>query len=97
MDRTALAQHRLLIDSGVLTAVLCIVLLSGSGVPQNKASFDEVDVKRVNLVEPAGTIRLVISDKSHFPGLIVKGKQYPHDRQTAGMLFCNDEGRETAG
>ena len=96
MDRTALTVRVLLIYSGVLTAVLSIVLLSGSGAAR-KASFDQIDVKRINVVEPDGTIRLVISDQSHFPGLIVKGKQYPHDRETAGMLFFNDEGTENGG
>jgi hypothetical protein len=97
MDRTALTQRVLLIYSGVLTAVLSIVLLSASGAPPKTASFDQIDVKRINVVEPDGTIRLVISDKSRFPGLIVKGKEYPHDRQTAGMLFFNDEGTENGG
>ncbi len=76
--------------------VLCVVLLSGSS-STHKTSFDEIDVKRINVVEPDGTVRLVISDKAHFPGLIVKGKEYPHDRQTAGMLFFNDEGTENGG
>ena len=97
MDRTALTERVLLIYSGVLTGVLSVVLLSGSGAPRNKASFDQIDVKRINVVEPDGTIRLVISDQSHFPGLIVKGKEYAHDRQTAGMLFFNDEGTENGG
>jgi hypothetical protein len=77
--------------------VLAIVLLSGSGAPRNQARFDQIDVQRINVVEPDGTIRLVISDQSHFPGLIVKGKEYAHDRQTAGMLFFNDEGTENGG
>ena len=38
---------------------------------------------------------MVLSDKAQFPGLIVKGKEYPHpDRKTAGMLFFNAEGTE---
>ena len=97
MDRTALTERVLLIYSGVLTGVLSVVLLSGSGAPRNKASFDQIDVKRINVVEPDGTIRLVISDQSHFPGLIVKGKEYAHDRATAGMLFFNEEGTENGG
>jgi hypothetical protein len=97
MDRTALAERALLIYSGVVTGVLLIVLLSGSRASPRKASFDQIDVKRINVVEPDGTIRLVISDKSQFPGLIVKGKEYAHDRQTAGMLFFNDEGTENGG
>ena len=97
MDRTALTERGLLFYSGVLTGALAIVLLGGSGAPRKTASFDQIEVKRINVVEPDGTIRLVISDKSYFPGLIVKGKEYAHDRQTAGMLFFNDEGTENGG
>jgi hypothetical protein len=97
VDRTALTQRVLLVYSGVLTAVLCIVLLSGSTFPSKKASFDELDVKRINLIEPDGTVRLIISNKASFPGLIVKGKEYTHDRQTAGMIFFDDEGTENGG
>ncbi len=96
MDRTAITQRILLVYSGVLTLVLCVVLLSASS-SMKKASFDEIDVKRINVIEPDGTVRLIISDKTHFPGLIVKGKEYPHDRQTAGMLFFDDEGTEDGG
>jgi hypothetical protein len=93
MVRTTLV---LLVYSGVLTTILSLVLL-GATSPQKKASFDEIDVKRINLIEPDGTVRLILSDKAHFPGLIVKGKEYPHDRQTAGILFFNDEGTENGG
>ena len=96
MDRTVFIQRVLLAYSGVLTIVLCVVLLTASS-SQKKMSFDEIDVKRINLIEPDGTLRLVIADKAHFPGLIVKGKEYPHDRQTAGMLFFDDEGTENGG
>lgn len=96
MDRNTLTQRLLLVYSGVLTVVLCAVLLSGA-TSSKKSSFDEIDVKRINLVEPDGTLRMVIADKAHFPGLIVKGKEYPHDRSTAGMLFFNDEGTENGG
>jgi len=96
MDRTALTQRMLLAYSGVLTVVLCVVLLSGAK-SDKKASFDEIDVKRLNVIEQDGTVRLILSDKAYFPGLIVKGKEYPHDRRTAGMLFFNDEGTENGG
>lgn len=59
--------------------------------------FTEVDAERVNIVEPDGTIRLVLSDKARFPGLILKRKEYPHPRGTAGLLFFNDEGTEDGG
>jgi hypothetical protein len=59
--------------------------------------FTEIDAERVNIVEPDGTIRLVLSDKARFPGLILKRKEYPHPRGTAGLLFFNDEGTEDGG
>jgi hypothetical protein len=59
--------------------------------------FAELDAERINIVEPDGTIRLVLSDKARFPGLILKRKEYPHPRGTAGLLFFNDEGTEDGG
>lgn len=97
MDRALLTQRLLLLYSGVLTVVLCAVLLTGASSNSKKTSFDEIDVKRINLVEPDGTLRMVIADQARFPGMIVKGKEYPHDRGTAGVLFFNDEATENGG
>jgi hypothetical protein len=96
MDHTTFTHRLLLAYSGVLTVVLCVVLLTGA-TAHKKADFDELDAKRINIVEPDGTIRLVISDKARFPGLLVKGKEYPYDRHTAGMIFFDDEGTENGG
>ena len=74
MDRTALTQRLLLVYSGVLTIVLCVVLLTGAA-KEKKTSFDEIEVKRINVVEPDGTVRLIISDKSHFPGADCEGER----------------------
>jgi hypothetical protein len=42
--------------------------------------------------------RMVLSDRTRFPGLIVKGKEYPHEqRKTAGILFFDDAGTENGG
>lgn len=90
-------QRFLVIYSGVLTAVFVVAVLGGFVAAPKKATLQELDVQRINVVEPDGTLRMVISDKTRFPGLIVKGKEYPHDRPTAGMLFFNDEGTENGG
>ena len=76
MDRNALTQRALLVYSGVLTTVLSVVLLTASSQPK-KTSFDEIDVKRINLIELDGTLRLVMADRARFPGLIVKGTYIP--------------------
>lgn len=94
----SLSQRFLMIYSGVLTVVFAFVMLGGSRPADKKASFEEIDVKRINVIEPDGTLRLVISDKAHLPGIIIKGKEYPHpNRKTAGVLFFDEEGTENGG
>jgi hypothetical protein len=90
------SEKFLALYSGVLTIVFAAVLLAASSETK-KADFDEITVKRINVVEPDGTLRLVLSDKADFPGAIIKGKEYPHERNTAGMIFFNDEGTENGG
>ena len=90
-------QRLLVIYSGVLTAVFAVSMLSGFAAAPKKTKLEELDVQRINLVEPDGTLRMVISDKAHFPGVIIKGKDYPHERLNAGILFYNDEGTENGG
>jgi hypothetical protein len=88
----------LVIYSAILTIALAVIVLTGFAESRQKQSFDEITVHRINVVEPDGTLRMVISNKTEFPGIIIKGKETPHpDRSTAGMLFFNDEGTENGG
>jgi hypothetical protein len=88
----------LAVYSGVLTIVLCVLVLAGLAESRRKQTFDEIAVHRINVLEPDGTLRMVISNKAEFPGIIIKGKETPHpSRKTAGMLFFNDEGTENGG
>lgn len=79
------------------TAFIAISLLTGAKAPPTK--FEEIDVGRINVREPDGTLRLVISNRAQFPGAPWKGGEVPRpDRQQfAGMLFVNDEGTENGG
>lgn len=86
----------LAIYAAVLTAAFAVLLLSGFRSPMN-ATFDSIDVQRINVREPDGTLRMVISNHTRFPGLIAHGKEHPHPRPQAGMLFFNDEGTEQGG
>lgn len=62
------------------------------------ATFDEINVGRVNIVEPNGKYRLVLANKARFPGLFMDGKEYKHhSRDQGGMLFFNDNGDEVGG
>jgi hypothetical protein len=92
-----LGQRLLLIYAAFLTCVLSAMLLSGAAAPKAN-DFDEITVHRINVIEPDGTLRMVISDHAKLPGVIVRGHEKPSvDRPQAGMLFYNDEGSENGG
>jgi hypothetical protein len=99
----------LAVYSGVLTIAFMLTVFAGlsrSGftlrpvsAAERNATYDQITVHRINIVEPDGTPRLIIADKAEFPGSYFKAKEQPRpDRSDgAGMLFMNDEGTENGG
>jgi len=83
----------------VYSAVASTVLLCGAASVVSSDHFKTIDVERINVREPDGTLRMVISNRTSFPGIVVRGKEQPHKERTgfAGMLFFNDEGTENGG
>jgi hypothetical protein len=91
------SQRFLVIYSAVVTLVFAVTVLGGFA-PSRNASFKAITIQRLNIVEPDGTLRMVIAGKALFPGIILKGVEHPHpNRHTAGILFFNDEGTENGG
>ena len=63
-----------------------------------KAKFDEIDVERINVIEPDGKYRLVLSNRPRSIGPIYKGKPFGYPGGTRpGMIWFNDEGTENGG
>ena len=90
-------QQVLITYSAVLSTTFAIVLLMGAKSHRSQ-TFDEIEVHRISVVEPNGTLRMVISNHNRMPGVIVNGKESPKvDRPQAGMLFYNNEGTENGG
>jgi hypothetical protein len=87
----------LLIYSGLLTLVFVLTVVFGIFTKNSSDKFDQITVHRINVVEPNGTLRLVISNHDELPGIIVRGEEKPFERPQAGMLFYNDEGSENGG
>ena len=80
----------------VVTALFALAAAKRS-TPTNQ-EFDEITVHRIKVVEPDGTLRMVISNHAAFPGVIVRGKELgPNRRPGAGILFLNNEGTENGG
>jgi len=91
------SQQVLLVYSALTSTALAVVVLMGAK-PHGVQAFDEIQVHRIDVVEPNGTLRMVISNHDRLPGVIVNGKELPpSDRPQAGMTFYNDEGSEDGG
>jgi hypothetical protein len=63
------------------------------------ADFDRIRAHRIDLVEPDGTERLILSNRSDYPGSFFHNKEVarPDRRDSAGLLMMNDEGTEDGG
>ncbi len=91
-------QKYLIVYSSVVSTVLLATVLMGA--KSETRQFDEISVHRLNVTEPDGTLRMVISNKDRLPPVIIKGKERPEmgePRPQAGMIFYNDEGTENGG
>lgn len=77
---------------------LATVWLGLSAVAPPATKFETIDVQRINVREPDGTLRLAISNHALIPGIVIGRKEYPHpNRPEAGMIFYDDEGIENGG
>jgi hypothetical protein len=60
-------------------------------------NFDEINVKRINVVENSGKVRLVLCNSDKMPNPVVDGKEYPRSVRLAGMVFYKADGNECGG
>jgi len=88
----------LAVYSGLLTLAFVAIVVFGAMAPRN-GTFGTISARRINIVEPDGTVRLTISNRSDFPGAWNRGKEYPRPdrREAAGVLFMSEEGTEQGG
>ncbi len=95
------SERFLVAYSAGVTVALAVVVLCGFSLAagaRKAREFDEITVHRINIVEPDGTVRMVLSNKASAPGAFIKNKEYEHDtRKSAGLLFYDDEGTEDGG
>ena len=91
-------QTFILIYSILATLFLIYVFLFVFKNQNSTRIFDEIQAQQIRIVEPNGTLRMVISNRKKLPGVIVHGKEVEQvDRPQAGVLFYNDEASENGG
>jgi hypothetical protein len=69
--------------STVMTTLFAAFTLGGSaaaGGQDRVQQLDEVNVHRIDIREPDGTLRMVISNHARLPGIIAGGKESPPRR-----------------
>jgi hypothetical protein len=82
---------------GSTTLVVVLALTAFVRAPQ-KQKFTEIDVERINIVEPNGNYRMVLSNRPRSIGPIYKGKPFAYaGGNRPGIIIFNDEGTENGG
>jgi hypothetical protein len=82
----------------VTTSMLVVLSVVAFTRSPQKAKFDEIDVGRINIVEPNGMYRMVISNRPQSIGPIYKNKSFGYaGGNRPGIIFFNDEGTENGG
>jgi hypothetical protein len=87
------------VSAVVLTALLVAMTAYAWHRANRTPHFTQLDVERINFIEPNGMPRLILYNSSHTPGIILRGKNHPHPNRPAqaGILYFNDEGTENGG
>ena len=100
--KTELNLHRTL-SGFTLLAILFLGFNAFSPQSENSKNLrlTTLDVERINIVEPDGTVKMILTNVDQFPtgkGTQINGRQTtPHRKKRAGMLFFNEEGIECGG
>jgi hypothetical protein len=84
--------------SALAIAGLGYVVLGGAA----PTSFDEIDVRRINVRHESGLLALAIAGEGRLPGPTFEGREYAQElsggRTTnSGMIFFNEKGDEVGG
>lgn len=82
----------------ISTPLLMVLTLAAFRQEAQQTRFTEIDVERINVVEPGGKLRMVISNRPRSTGPIYQGKPFGYEGGTRpGIIFFNDEGTENGG
>ena len=84
--------------SALMTVLVGALTVTAFRQTAQKTRFTEIDVERINTVEPDGKLRMVISNRPRSIGPIYQGKPFGYAGGTRpGIIFFNDEGSENGG
>ncbi|SFF40470.1 hypothetical protein [Thermoflexibacter ruber] len=79
----------------ILSSILIAIMLFS--FKNLKESFEEISVKRINIVDNNGKNVIVISNQEKFPLPILNGKEFERSVAPSGMVFYKKNGDECGG
>jgi hypothetical protein len=81
-----------------IIALASYVALSKLQNTSRVATFEEISVERINIIEKSGLNRMVLANSDKAPGVDKYGKEvFRSSESRPGMIFYNDEGTENGG
>jgi hypothetical protein len=94
-------KQLIFLKSFAVSAAVGIIFLSSVAFKNSgNQKFEAIDVQRINIVEPDGTVKMVITNADRFP----TGNEKLNNRMTnptrkkrSGLLFLNEDGIECGG
>ncbi|MCC5916600.1 MAG: hypothetical protein JJU02_04660 [Cryomorphaceae bacterium] len=82
----------------IYSVIVTIGLVLSLGAFKNlKDSFEEIDVKKLNITDEEGNKIMVLTNKERMPYPILNGKEYERDVNPSGFVLYNDKGNEVGG
>lgn len=83
----------------IAATLVCVVLIvSAFTLQSRKQKFEEIDAERINIVEPDGKLKMVISNNERLPGPTIEGKTFKRQGiKSHGIIFYNELGDESGG
>jgi hypothetical protein len=94
LERRLQRQQRLI---GLLAVSFCVVLFAGFQAPSGRQRFTEIDVERLNVIEPDGQLVLSMANRDRLPDPLIAGKTLDTGRNGPGMIFFDGKGWEVGG
>ena len=83
--------------STFLTIIMGSFMLFSFNKIRKIENFEEINVKRINIIENDGTTRMVLSNKALQHSGRMDGKDWEKRERPSGLIFFNDEGDECGG
>lgn len=77
----------------IMTTVCCFLFFRNS----DHEKMNELTVKRINVTDEEGNLRMVISNENRQHPGIIDGKQLPERERPSGIIFFNSSGDECGG